>query len=224
MNDGEEVDVGRNPMGEGLLTDKQATNQKDEDGDLLEIDHENLLGTDPTKKDTDGDGFDDYLEYSRGYDPTGEGMIKAEMEIPSIGIKAPMVWSQEVGAKSLEEDLSQGIIHYPGTAMPSMRGNSYVTGHSSFYSWSKSPYKEILKNIDQIEVGDEIIFHLYLASGKIVDVVYQVAVPGEVVMPGDPRLFRDFEGHEMTLVSCWPLGTDWKRMMIKADLKVPDLR
>jgi hypothetical protein len=46
----------------------------DHDGltDELEI---NVLHTDPAKKDTDGDGFGDGVEYLKGFNPNGPGKL-----------------------------------------------------------------------------------------------------------------------------------------------------
>ena len=41
----------------------------DSDGDLLTDEREAELGTDPGKKDTDGDGYMDGIEVANGYDP-----------------------------------------------------------------------------------------------------------------------------------------------------------
>lgn len=216
--DGEEILLGQNPIGEGPLTDKKLELGEDDfDGDGLTYSLENFFGTDTSKKDTDGDGFDDARELTRGYDPTGEGMIKAIIQIPKISVVAPVVWSQKEDEKKIQEDLEKGTIHYPGTAFPGLRGNNYVTGHSSYYTWSKSLYKTVFQDLNKLEKGDDIIFDLEFSSGKKVEVVYRV-VSNEVVLPDDPRLFRDFEGAELTLVTCWPIGTDWKRVMVKANL------
>ena len=47
----------------------------DQDGDGLNLASEKLLMTDDTKKDTDGDGYDDLTEINSGYDPTGPGKL-----------------------------------------------------------------------------------------------------------------------------------------------------
>jgi len=39
---------------------------KDQDGDKLSYAEEKILGTDPSKADTDGDGVSDYDEYLSG--------------------------------------------------------------------------------------------------------------------------------------------------------------
>lgn len=219
--DSEEVKLGTNPMGQGVAVARAIDPMsQDSDGDKLSDFFEQLYGTDSANKDTDQDGFDDYRELVRGYDPTGDGMLIAQVSIPSIGVKAPVVWSQKEEESAIKTDLENGIIRYPQTAFPGMRGNTFITGHSSYYAWSKSPYKEVLKDIDKVKTGDKIIIEVALKNSRTVNITY-TAKSSEIVKPDDPQLFRDFEGYEMTLVSCWPKGTDWKRMMIKADLQSP---
>lgn len=218
--DGQEVQLGTNPMGEGLLPKLDEVSASDPDGDKLDNFFESLYGTDSNVADTDGDGFDDFKELSRGYDPTGEGLISGMLEIPAIGVNAPIVWSQNPEEKKIQADLEQGIVHYPSTPFVGMRGNVYLTGHSSYYAWSKSPYKEVLKNLGNVKANDRIMIHLTMKNGRKVEIVY-VVQSAEVVKPDDPRLFQDVENYEMTLVTCWPIGTDWKRLMLKTVLDSP---
>lgn len=64
-------------MEEKALTMKQYEEQNnketDADSDGLSDDNEKLLGTDPKKADTDGDGHNDFTEYYNGYNILGKG-------------------------------------------------------------------------------------------------------------------------------------------------------
>lgn len=215
MTDGEKVATGNYDITQGTIL-----SQNDRDGDRLDLFYENLFGTDPNNADSDGDGYFDYQEIAKGFDPTGNGQIRGEVDIPTLKVKVPIVWSQSEDDLQIQKELLQGAIHYPGTAFPGFRGNSYVTGHSSFYPWVKNDFKEIFKDLNDLKIGHEVIFHFSLANGKNIDVIYSV-VSSEVVMPDEEKLFRDFEGSELTLVTCWPIGTDQKRLMVKAELKSP---
>ncbi len=221
--DGTEVREKSNPMGRGPLHIIIKT-LDDADGDGLDLAHENLFGSDPENPDTDGDGFSDYREISRGYDPTGGKYIDTILSIPAIKVKAPIIWSHKVTSKEVLNELEKGIVHYAGTPIPSMKGNSYITGHSSYYSWSKSSFKDVLRDLNKLKIGDEIIFTFKLSNGKSTDVVYSVTKTGTIVLPSDERLFREYEGYEVTLVTCWPIGTNLKRMMVKARLKTPSFK
>lgn len=219
--DGAEISLGQNPMGEGPFLDKRKElNQNDSDGDGLDNFLENFFGTDPNSKDTDADGFEDLRELSRGYDPAGEGMTKALIRIPKISVVAPIVFSQKEDEKQIQKDLEEGVIHYPGTAFPAMEGNSYLTGHSSYYTWSKSSYKNVFQNLNDLQAGDDIIIEMEFSNGRKVEIIYRV-VSSEIVLPDNSKLFREFEKPELTLATCWPIGTDWKRVMVKAELVSP---
>ncbi len=220
MGDGDEIEAGRNPIGKGSLRSYRGLNELDQDGDLLLVEFENLFSTDPNNSDTDGDGFDDFHEVVKGFDPTGEGMIEARIEIPVIDVQAPIIWSQSDNEDDILGELDNGVVHYPGSAFPSMQGNSYITGHSSYYSWNKSPYKSVFRNLGKLNQNDEIVIYMSLKNGKKLAIVYSV-VSSEVVSSNEERLFREYEGSELTLVTCWPLGTDWKRLMVKAELTQP---
>ncbi|MDD3607950.1 MAG: sortase, partial [Candidatus Moranbacteria bacterium] len=219
--DGQEVKLGLNPAGEGSLAENPMNLVDDDsDQDRLSLYYENLFGLNPNNPDTDGDGFDDKSELQKGYDPSGEGMILATLSIPSINVTAPIIFSQSDDQDQINNELENGVIHYPGTPFFGMRGSVYLTGHSSYYAWSRSPYKEILKNLGNLQTGEKIIISAKLSNGKQIEFVY-TAKSSEVVMPDNPELFRQYEGRELTLVTCWPVGTDWKRMMVKAELSYP---
>jgi len=226
MSDGQEVEVGRSPIGEGTLEEQlKRIDLNDEDQDGLSLEYESFFGTNPQVADSDGDGYNDFRELSRGYDPLGEGFVKGEITIPAIGVQAPITWSQSVEESEIMNELEKGLIHYPGSAFPGFKGNSYITGHSSYYTWSKSSFKDILRDLEKLKIGDEVIFSLTFGTGHTVRVIYEITAEGEIVTPYDRRIFQSSGGkHELTLVTCWPLGSNWKRMMVKGELKWPQFQ
>ena len=68
----------------------------DPDGDGLPNYLEYVHATDPTKADTDKDGFTDRQEITNGYDPDapGDAKPKVDIEIKKMQIQVPMVWSE----------------------------------------------------------------------------------------------------------------------------------
>jgi len=66
---------------DGLLDDEErvlgtslVNADTDRDG-ISDKDERDIWHTDPTKKDTDGDGFADLIEIMNGYNPSGEGLL-----------------------------------------------------------------------------------------------------------------------------------------------------
>ncbi len=82
----------------------------DRDG-LTDADEINLYHTDPCKADTDGDGFSDGTEVSKGYDPNGPGKLPAiapnpkpvisDIQVVSTTTSTIFTWSTDVPANGL---------------------------------------------------------------------------------------------------------------------------
>ncbi len=235
--DGQEVENGYSPAGDGLLDkngngvsdawevekfgailDDDADVDADKDGlSLLEEYHYN---TDPTRADTDGDGYADGREVQHGYDPDapGDARIKMTMVIKKINVEVPIVLSADTDEARLQKDLESGVIHYPGTPMPGQRGNVYIAGHSSNYAWSKGRYNYVFKNLNDLVEDDEISIVTRTQNGTEITHTY-VVTSKEEVNPDDVRIFSQSQMQELTLTTCWPLGTSTRRLMIKAYLQ-----
>jgi LPXTG-site transpeptidase (sortase) family protein len=140
--------------------------------------------------------------------------------IPSLGKNVPIVTtdpSKLIGAdwKTLEqafqEDLKSGVIHYPGTADPGEDGNVFITGHSSYYLWDSGRYKDVFARLNQLQIGDEIT--IYHDQDKFQYVVREKReVKNEdvsVLDQGDEKI--------LTLMTCSPVGTNFRRLVVVAE-------
>ena len=112
------------------------------------------------------------------------------------------------------EELRGGVVRYPGTALPGEMGNVFVFGHSSNYPWVKSEYNDVFALLDTLENGDEIT--IYYNQKKF---TYRVT-DRAVVKPGDVKTLesRDHTKKELSLMTCWPIGTTLERIIIFAEL------
>lgn len=231
--DGQEVLNGYSPSGEGLMDQNDngvpdmweienlgaiaGVDEDDVDGDGLFLIDEYVYGTDPQKSDTDGDGYSDGHEVQGGYDPgvPGDVRIKMTLKINAIGVETPVVLSQSTEESLIQKDLEKGVVHYPGTPLPGQRGNVYIAGHSSNYSWSKGSYNYVFKNLNDLVSDDVITLTQRLANGKEITHTYVVDSKEEVASD-DARIFAQTQTQELTLTTCWPLGTSARRLMVKA--------
>lgn len=60
----------------------------------------------------------------------------------------------------VQKKLEGGIVHLAYTPMPGEIGNSYIVGHSSNYSFIKSPYNSVFKPIEQrSQPGEEFVIY-----------------------------------------------------------------
>lgn len=122
------------------------------------------------------------------------------IEIPRIGVSS--VLYQGIRLTTLD----QGPGHWPGTALPGEHGNTVVAGH-------RTSHNRVFRDIDQLQAGDEIIFHLTDGSQHVYHVTgVQVIEPHDVWIV-DPTPFG-----RATLFACHPPGSTRQRIVAFADL------
>jgi sortase (surface protein transpeptidase) len=62
--------------------------------------------------------------------------------INGIGVNAPVIYDQKtVDEGAFQLALRDGVVHYPGTALPGQPGNVAIFGHSSGQVWAPGNYK-----------------------------------------------------------------------------------
>ncbi len=180
---------------------------------------------------------DPSIVYSRDYTPKGliawiqEKDLDATFAlspyenriiIPRIGENIPLVnvtidkWASfETMHEVFMEELRKGVVRYPGTAEPGSEWNVFIFGHSSNYPWVKSQYNSVFALLDQLQEGDDIIIYYFQKK-----YVYKVK-EHVVVKPWDVKTLeaRDRTKKELSLMTCWPIGTTLERMIIFAELE-----
>lgn len=130
------------------------------------------------------------------------------LSIPKLRIDRAMV---TVAGDSLNESL----VHYGGTPLPGQYGNTVIFGHSTLPQfYNPKSYKTVFSMLPTLQKGDEIDIHY---DG--VDYTYSI-YDMVVVDPTDlSPLEQRFDDSYLTLVTCVPPGTYWKRLNVKAKLE-----
>lgn len=143
--------------------------------------------------------------------------LENQLIIPALGIRVPIVWDSSTEENAMLANLHYGVVHYAGTAKPDEglsenRGNIFISGHSSYYSWDPGSYKTIFATLPNINVGDQVAIGY---QGKVY--VFQVYDKAEV-SPGDTDVVRqDTDKHIVTLMTCVPIGTNLRRFIARAE-------
>lgn len=134
--------------------------------------------------------------------------------IDKIGITAPLIATRAKNEKELIPDLDKGVVIYPGSVLPSQIGNFFLTGHSSTYFWKrdKTPYGEVFAGLDKLQIGDRIV--IYYNQYK-----YEYEIFNKyIALPNNVRLYHPSDDSIISLMTCWPIGTTWKRLVLEGKL------
>lgn len=113
-------------------------------------------------------------------------------------------------------DLTKGLAHLPGSALPGERGNVFISGHSAlplFFKGEKN-LRAIFANLDNLKRGDQIKVSAMESSFK-----YEV-IAIKVVDPKDLSVIAplDNQNRYLTLMTCVPPGLNTKRLIVQAKL------
>jgi len=198
-------------------TDSAARVDADGDG-IKDTIEQRYYGTDPLSADSDSDGFSDLIEITNGFSPLRpadferwvEDRSTAVLRIPKIDVDAPVVWNESID--DIYDDLERGVVHYRRTAVPGEIGNVVLIGHSSQFIWDDNKYGTVFALLDKLKDGDKVELD-YL--GK----TYTYAVvDSDVTKPTDTSRFAASSKPLVTLVSCFPAGSNELRIFVTAEL------
>lgn len=139
--------------------------------------------------------------------------------IPSINTNVPVIpvssrnlirrdWSAL--ENDIQEALRSGVVHYPGTALPGEDGNTVITGHSSYFPWDPGRFKDVFALLHDLNNKDRIV--VYHNQRKYVYEVSNI----KVVLPEQVEVLNQQGDERLTLLTCTPIGTNLKRLIIEA--------
>ncbi len=140
---------------------------------------------------------------------------KNELDTPLYTISIPKINIGEAEVSASDTDLTKHLVNYQGTSIPGKNGNAVIFGHSTLPQlFNAKDYKTIFANAYQLKNGDTIY-----ATVKGVKYSYKI-FKIIIVDPSDSSaLEQDYNNSYLTLVTCTPPGTIWKRLVIKSRLE-----
>ena len=129
------------------------------------------------------------------------------LSIPKLNIKNARV---VVGG----EDLTKSLVHYLPQSLPGEYGNVAIFGHSTLPQlYNPKDYKTIFTYLSSLEKGDKILI-------QVGDLEYEYVVDDMFVVNPDKISVLDqrYDASYVTLITCVPPGTYWKRLVIRSKL------
>ena len=135
--------------------------------------------------------------------------------IPRIGANAKVVSNVDASDEGQYlEALKNGVAHAAGTAYPGQKGNSVLFAHSVGNFWEVNQWNAVFYLLRELEPGDEVdVF--YLRKRHVYTVYDKMIVEPDQVQFLQPE--ADFA--KLTLQTCWPPGTTFKRLLVLAKLR-----
>ena len=156
----------------------------------------------------------DYNNAANWVPPTYKEETVAE-NLSTYFISIPKLKIENAVVSTVDTDLTNHLVHFPGTAIPPNKGTAAVFGHSTLpHLYDSRDYKTIFAHIHDLNVGDNIIVaaNNTLYTYKISDML--------ITDPQDTSyLTQKYDSSYLAIVTCTPPGTTWKRLIIKARLE-----
>ncbi len=158
----------------------------------------------------------DYTKASLWFPNRPQGKIGLSQAVKEYSLSIPRLDIKDAKVVVGGEDLTASLVHYLPESMPGEYGNVAIFGHSTLPQlYNTKDYKTIFTYLPSLEKGDMI-------QVKVGDIEYEYEVTSSFVV--DPTevsiLEQTKDGSYLTLVTCVPPGTYWKRLVVKARLKL----
>jgi sortase A len=135
-------------------------------------------------------------------------------DVATYFLSIPKIDLENAVVSTVDTDVGSHLINFPGTVLPAQKGNSVIFGHSTLPQlYDPKNYKTIFAHIHDVRIDDTIIITLnnIMYTYKIIDISVTDA-------EDTSYLNQDLDGSYLTIVTCTPPGTTWKRLVIKSRL------
>lgn len=157
-------------------------------------------------------------------DPSTDVAVSPEPKliVPKLNINVPVVYGVGADDKSQLAAMEKGVAHWPGgeqaKSVPGQAGNTVIAGHSSNDIFGAGEYKFIFSQLERLEAGDTI--YMNYESKRY---TYTVTSKDIVLPKGEwQTVIKHTDKPMLVLVTCWPLGTAQKRLLVTAEQVSPD--
>ncbi len=143
-----------------------------------------------------------------GINKKPKGTANYKISIPRINIQDAVVTNSDF-------DLTKHLVQFNSDSVPPHEGNSIIFGHSTLPQlYDPRNYKTIFANAYKLTSGDVIV----VESDNI---KYTYKIESIIVVePEDTSILsQNFTDSYLTIITCTPPGTIWKRLVIKARLE-----
>jgi sortase A len=107
--------------------------------------------------------------------------------------------------------LAKGVVHAKGSSLPSEPGNVFLFAHSTVNFYERRQYNVYFYLLGELEKDDPIYVSYQGQIYKYKVLEFKVVKPEEIQYMG-----QYMEQDTLTLMTCWPVGSNTKRAIITA--------
>lgn len=134
---------------------------------------------------------------------------QTQVSFTEFNLTIPKLKIDQVQVLVDSNDLSNNLVHLPGSALPGEKGNVFISGHSAlsrFFSLRKAYFA----NLTELKKGDEVILEALGVKFRYQVEELKVVDPNDlsVIYPPDPQ------GRYISLMTCVPPGLNFKRLIV----------
>lgn len=135
--------------------------------------------------------------------------------IPKIGANAKIIANVDpYNANIYQVALTKGVAQARGTAMPNEIGNMFLFSHSSANLLEAARYNSVFYLLSKLKKDDEV--DIYYKQIKYKYIVSEIKL---VDAKDVSYLESQSKTKTLTLMTCWPAGTTYKRLLVIAQSK-----
>lgn len=140
---------------------------------------------------------------------------EGKSNLSSYALSIPKLNIQDAQVTTIDNDLSKHLVNYEGTGIPPDNGNAVIFGHSTLPQlFNPKDYKTIFATLYRLSIND--VIEINVSNAIYSYRVYSIIV----VDPDNTSIFsQSYDNSYITLVTCTPPGTTWKRLIVKARLE-----
>lgn len=135
--------------------------------------------------------------------------------IPKINANAQVIKNVDpFNSKIYQQALTKGVAHAKNTALPDQSGNIFIFAHSAGNWYQANQFNAVFYLLNKLKGGDDII--IYYQNQKYDYIVQET----KLVNSNDLSYMSNKSGqNKLTLMTCWPPGTTFKRLIVIATPK-----
>lgn len=145
----------------------------------------------------------------------GYTISKGAPSVPSYFLSIPRLGISNAYVSTVDVNLASHLVSLGGTAVPPEKGNTVIFGHSTLPQlFNPADYKTIFANMYKMQIDDTF-------TTTVNNIVYTYKIFSiTVVDPEDTSVLdQTYDDSYVTLITCTPPGTIWKRLIIRARLQ-----